>query len=37
MLENMKIGKKLIGGFILTIIIMLIISGIDLFLSATLH
>jgi methyl-accepting chemotaxis protein len=28
MLENMKIGKKLIGGFILTIIIMLIISGI---------
>lgn len=27
MLENVKIGKKLIGGFILTIIIMLIIAG----------
>ena len=27
MLENMKIGRKLIGGFILTIIIMLIIAG----------
>ncbi|NLW76456.1 MAG: hypothetical protein GXY18_08540, partial [Methanomicrobiales archaeon] len=27
MLENVKIGKKLIGGFLLTIIIMLIIAG----------
>jgi len=27
MLENVKIGRKLIGGFILTIIIMLIIAG----------
>jgi len=28
MLENVKIGKKLIGGFLLTIIIMLIIAGV---------
>ncbi|PWR75959.1 methyl-accepting chemotaxis protein [Methanospirillum stamsii] len=28
MLENVKIGKKLIGGFLLTIVIMLIIAGV---------